>query len=463
MKEYTIIGNFYYKNKNYELLLDEEQRYFFLNINKNNEYEYVTLKEYIELMDKFANKEDTKMILGIKKKEKKKIKLIPRILIGAAAVLLSTSLLLNINNSKPSSITTDYTTSSTYTQTIEDRTDQEIDKWLTEITAEMDNFQVDTVRQSGKRTLIYDFSELDNIFNNTKEDVTYDTIRETIKNNPNISEKYKLILYTFADNLESQYPTMDLRIWNHNLQTLKILEVSEMEMQAKAISANAYACYRIQENTIYTVKGYDYIPGTWEYQVIIHEMGHTVKTTNSTVNGQEIKTYFKKDSGDATITEEAMNTLFTVRSYDSKEMDLAYQLQSNMIELMVTSMDNYTYQDYIEHNVTYFEQKLNEHNGNDEAVRMIGLIDLQYDDYHDYSIQVDQTQFHDLYDYVAKMYYDARITPGMSYDEAVAVRDAFIYKLTYDVPEDYNIDINHINEYFTTYCQEHNISLGMTK
>ena len=172
MKEYTIIGNFYYKNKNYELLLDEEQRYFFLNINKKNEYEYVTLKEYIELIDKFANKEDTKKILGIKKKEKKKIKLIPRILIGAAAVLLSTSLLLNINNSKPSFITTDYTTSSTYTQTIEDRTDQEIDKWLTEITAEMNNFQVDTVRQSGKRTLIYDFSELDNIFNNKKEDVT---------------------------------------------------------------------------------------------------------------------------------------------------------------------------------------------------------------------------------------------------------------------------------------------------
>ena len=463
MKEYTIIGNFYHKNKNYELLLDEEQRYFFLHINNNNEYEYVTLKEYIELVDKFADKEDTKMFLGFKKKEKKKIKLIPRILIGAAAVLLSTSLLLNINNSKPSTITTDYTASSTYTQTIEERTDQEIDKWLTEITAEMEEFQVDTVRQSGKRTLIYDFSELDSIFNNTKEDVTYDTIRETIKSNPNISEKYKLILYSFADNLEKQYPTMDLRVWNHNLETLKILEVSEMEMQAKAISADAYACYRIQENTIYTVKGYDYVPGTWEYQVIIHEIGHTVKTTSSVVNGQEIKTYFKKDSGNATITEEAMNTLFTVRSYDNQEMDLAYQLQSNMVELMVSSMDNYTYQDYIEHNVTYFQQKLNEHNGNEEAVRMIGLIDLQYDDYHDYSIQVDQTQFFDLYDYVAKMYYDARITPNMSYDEAVAVKDAFIYKLTYDVPAEYNIDINHINEYFGTYCQEHGISLGITK
>jgi hypothetical protein len=61
------------------------------------------------------------------------------------------------------------------------------------------------------------------------------------------------------------------------------------------------------------------------------------------------------------------------------------------------------------------------------------------------------------------MYYDARITPNMSYDEAVAVKDAFIYKLTYDVPAEYNIDINHINEYFGTYCQEHGISLGITK
>ena len=461
MKEYTIVGNFYYKNKNFELLLDEEQRYFFLEI-INGQYEYVTLKDYVELINKFANKEDIKLILGFKKKEKKKLKLIPRILIGATAVLLSASLLLNINNSKPASYTTDYTTSSTYTQTIEDKTDQEIDKWLAEINTEMNNFEVDTVRQSGRRTLIYDFSELDTVFNNTKEDVRYDTIRETIKSNHNISEKYKSILYSFADNLERQYPTMDLRVWNHNLQTLKILEVSEMEMQTKALSADAYACYRIQENTIYTVAGYDYVPGTWEYQVIIHEIGHTVKTTSTTIDDQEIKTYFKKDSGDATITEEAMNTLFTVRSYDNNEMDLAYQLQSNMIELMVTSMDNYTYQDYIEHNVTYFEQKLNEHNRNDEAVRMIGLIDLQYDDYHNYSIQVDQTQFHDLYDYIAKMYYDANIKPGMSHTELENIKNNFIYKLTYDVPEEYNIDINHLNEYFSTYCQEKGISYNHT-
>ncbi len=464
MKEYTIIGSFYYNSKNYELLLDDEQKYYFLEI-KNGKYEYITLKEYVNLINKFSNKQDIKPFLGFKKKENKKIKLIPRILIGTTAVLLSLSLLLNINNSRPSSIQTDYTTSSTYTQqiSIEDKTDQEIEKYLTEITEEMETFQIDTIRQSGRRTLVYDFSELDGIFNNTKEDITYNDIRQTISNNSNISEKYKQFLYTFVSNLENQYPTMDLRVWNHNLKTLKIKEVSEMEMQVKAISANAYACYRIEENTIYTVKGYDYVPGTWEYQVIMHELGHTVKTISSEVNGQDIKTYFKSDSGNGTIVEEAMNTLFTVRSYDNNEMDLAYQLQSNMIELMVNSMDNYTYQDYIEHNITYFEHKLNEHNNNNEAVKMIGLIDLQYDDYHDNSIAVDQIQFHELYDYIAKMYYDANIRQGMSQQELTEVKDNFIYKLSYDVPEDYNIDINHINEYFDTYCQEHNISYGHTK
>lgn len=458
MREYTIIGNFYYKNKNYELLLDEDQRYFFLEI-INGQYEYVHLKEYIELIDKFANKKDIKLFLGFKKKEKKKIKLIPKILIGATAVILSSSLLFNINNSKPDTIYTDYKNSSTYSEQIENRTDKEIERYLEEIANETENFKIDTSRQSGNRTLIYDFSELDEVFNNEKEDVTYDTIRETIRTNPNISDKYKNIMYSFAANLERQYPTMDLRVWNHNLQTLKILEVSEMEMQVKAISADAYACYRIQENTIYTVEGYDYLPGTWEYQVIVHEMGHTVKTTSTEINGNEVKTYFKKDSGNATITEEAMNTLFTVRSYDENEMDLAYQLQSNMLELMIKSMNNYTYQDYIEHNITYFEQKLNEHNGNDKAVGIIGLMDLQYDDYHDSSIKVDQTQFHELYDYIAKMYYDANITPSMSQDELIQVRDAFIYKLTYDVPEDYNIDIEHINEYFIQYCEENNLSI----
>lgn len=464
MKEYTIIGELNYNNKRYEMLVDEERRYYFLNINNNDEYEYVTLKEYIELIDKFAAKENILLFLGIKKNEKKKLRLIPRILIGATAVILSASLLLGINNSKPTYSTTNYTTSSTYVETlsIEDRTDQEIEKYLQQIAEETENFKLDTIRQSGRLTVIYDFSELDGVFNNTKEDITYNTIRETIEKNHNINQKYKTLLLTLVNNLEKQYPTMDLRIWNNNLQTLQVKEVSEMEMQIKAISANAHACYRIDENVIYTVEGYEYTPGTWEYQVIMHEFCHTIKSTRSKVNDQDIRVDFKSQSGNATIVEEALNTLLTVRSYDKNEMNLAYQLQSNMVEIMVDSMDNYNYQDFVEHNVTYFENKLNEHNQNDQAVKIIGLIDLQYKDHHDNQIQVEQEQFYELYDYIAKMYYDANIKPGMSHTELENIKNNFIYKLTYDVPEEYNIDTNHLNEYFSTYCQEKGISYNHT-
>ena len=205
MKEYTIIGELNYNNKRYEMLVDEERRYYFLNINNNDEYEYVTLKEYIELIDKFAAKENILLFLGIKKNEKKKLRLIPRILIGATAVILSASLLLGINNSKPTYSTTNYTTSSTYVETlsIEDRTDQEIEKYLQQIAEETENFKLDTIRQSGRLTVIYDFSELDGVFNNTKEDITYNTIREKKKKNHNINQKYKTLLLTLVTVIKS--------------------------------------------------------------------------------------------------------------------------------------------------------------------------------------------------------------------------------------------------------------------
>ena len=42
----------------------------------------------------------------------------------------------------------------------------------------------------------------------------------------------------------------------------------------------------------------------------------------------------------------------------------------------------------------------------------------------------------------------------MSYSEAVNVVDQLITKIMYDVPEDYNIDINHFYEYLDSYCEK---------
>ena len=339
----------------------------------------------------------------------------------------------------------------------QDKAQKAIDELYRYIEQEKQGFAVDTRVDGWNLIKVYNSSELDDVLGYTREKISYDDIIDDIKKNTGLSPMFKELLITLANNLREQYPAMDLRIWHVNLQTLKIVELPELEMQLKAMSGTACAVYRQDENTIYTVEGYEYVPGTWEYQVIMHEMGHPIRSLITQIGKDQVKVRFQSYSGYGTVTGEALNSLFTLRSYDSEERDVAYQLQSNMVELMVTEMDNYTYQDYVEHNLTYFEQQLNEYNKSDDAVEMIGLLELQYKDYHNKDYEIEEAQFHKLYDYIANMYYGNHLEPGMTREEALQVRDDFIDRLTYDVPEEYHINRDHLEEYFETYCA----SIGM--
>lgn len=469
MKEYTIIGDFKYKNNNYTLLQDNDRKYFFLKIKNRYEYEYITLKELLQLTKLFSYNEN--VLLIERDKKKKKIRLIPKILIGTLAITLSLSFMSILNNMNKykfdlSVPATSYTETISYDEEVnvnEDKTQKVINELLEEVEKENENFEVEQESEGINLRLIYDSSRLDNALGYPKQDITYDTIRETINNNSNIPSKFKTMYLQLADNLEAQYPTMDLRVWYENLKTMKIYEVDEMEMKLKAISATAYACYRKDENAIYTVKDYDYIPGTWEYQVIIHEMCHPIRSGFFKKGDEEIRVQWENKSGNGSIIGEAMNSLLSLRSYDQNEKDIAYQLQSNIIEAMVDSMENYTYQDFVEHNITYFENELNKQNNNDKAVEVLGLINLQYKDFHDDDISVSQETFYPMYEYVSNMYYSKRITSNTSYEDACKIKDEFINRIMYDVPEEYNIDTNYFNECFDTYCSQLGISNERTK
>ena len=334
----------------------------------------------------------------------------------------------------------------------ENKAQEKLDELYQYVAEENQDFAIDTRVDSFSQIRLFQSSELDDVLGYPREAITYDDILNDIQKNPYMSSSYKDLLILLANNLRAQYPELDLRIWHVNLQTLKVEEVPEFEMHLKAMSADACACYRQDENTIYTVDEYEYIPGTWEYQVIMHEFGHPIRTLLTEIGEYKIRSRFESYSGYGTVTGEAMNSLLTLRSYDPDERDVAYQFQSNMVELMVTEMDNYSYQDFVEHDLTYFEQKLNEYNGDEDAVEMIGLLELQYDDFHDDEYEIEETEFHKLYDYIADMYYGNHLTPGMTRDEALQVQDEFIDRLTFDVPEEYHISVDHLNEYFEEYC-----------
>ena len=450
MIDYTIIGEFNYKSKKYELLLDKDNKYFYLDITKGKE-EYISLRELVQLTNIFAKNTNILRIEEEKKKKKKRI--VPKILIGTLLVTLTLPILSAIQTEIHHNL--DYKDTISYTVVEEENksyTEKEIEKVLEEIKKEKEAFHVEDKLDLGNLVVVYDLKELDDILGYPKEQITYHTIREDVKNNESISAKYKELFYELINNLERQYPNLDLRVWDLNLKTLKVEELDEMAMKIKAISATALACYRKDENTIYTVKDYEYIKGTWDYQVIMHEMCHPIRGGIFTIDGKNIRINFTSQSGQGMIIEEAMNSLLSVRSYDQKERDIAYQLQSNMIEVILECMDNYTLQDFIEHNITYFENELNNQNDNNDAVEMIGLMTLQYDDYYNDRISVEQEQFYRLYDYIARMYYQKYLKENMSYEQALEIRNHLIERITYDVPNEYNIDINHFNEFFDEFC-----------
>ena len=120
---------------------------------------------------------------------------------------------------------------------------------------------------------------------------------------------------------------------------------------------------------------------------------------------------------------------------------------------MLECMDNYKIEDYVSHSLSYYANKLDEFNQDDNyATVILELIQAQYKDYHNDLIVVPQEQYYPIYDYVANMYYQKNLNSSMSYLDAVNVTDQLINKIMFDVPEDYNIDIDHFYEHLNAYC-----------
>ena len=81
-------------------------------------------------------------------------------------------------------------------------------------------------------------------------------------------------------------------------------------------------------------------------------------------------------------------------------------------------------------------------------------MNAQYEDYHNDSIEAPQSEYYPIYDYVSKIYFKKYINSNMTYDEAKQVYDGFLDKLLFDVPKEYNVDENHIYNYFNNYCSQ---------
>ncbi len=296
-----------------------------------------------------------------------------------------------------------------------------------------------------------------------EEAITKDMLYSAIDNNGKVSDYFKKFLKQYVDYYLAEYPDADLRILYNNFKTLEVYECEDkLELMTHTLSEDSFACYMRSENVIYTLKGYEYVPGTWDYQVIMHELSHAARTywRDTDSDGSfNIKVQFEGLGTKPLSVSEAMNSIFAVRMYDKEELDIAYQLQSNYFCVILESVDNYKLDDYINHSMSFLASKLDEAGGyNNYSMTIFELMDAQYDDYHSEQICIPEENFYPIYDYVSDFYYNKNLKTGMTEEEIKAVCDELINRVTFDVPEEYHIN----TEYFYVHLDEYLKSHGMT-
>lgn len=304
----------------------------------------------------------------------------------------------------------------------------------------------------GKTISIYDAEGLGLFFD--YDSVTPEQIKQVVRDNDGIGQRFKDLLYWYVDAITAKYPEADLRPLYYNLQTIEVVECTTHELLMESLSFDSYGCYKRADNKIYVNKDYEYEPGSWDFQVIIHEFSHAARIVLRNDNGDHL--YIQPSSQRMEIPEEALNSLFAVSLFDYEERDIAYQLQSNMFQVLIECLDGkYVLSDYLNHSLSYFAHVLDQHNGhNNYAMTLFQLIEEQRTDYFDDRYERDQEVYYPIYHYLCRMYLD-RYAPADRDEETINRLVAeLLEKVTFDVPEGYHIDTDEFYRFASTYERE---------
>lgn len=455
MIEYQKLVTFIYKknNKRYQILVDNENKFFFMEVNpKTKELSYVNLEDYIDFIQIFCINPPLSMIRKDSKKDNH-IKIVPKILMTSGAVILSFSSLCIIMSA---------VAEFNYNQRLEKyynthNIQEEIQRHVSFVIEDKDEKLIieDSYYNSLINTLfIYDNKCLDEYLG--VGDISYNKMITAVDNNDNIATKFKSLFKEYIDALYKKYPQVEKRILYKNLKDLEVVECDKSDLTIKTLSFDSCACYVSKENKIYVLSDYEYKKGTWEYQIIFHEISHALRMSTIKLDtGEEIKIQSSDKTANNIIIDEALNSLFAVSLFDYEEKDIAYQLQSNYFKIMLDCMDNYSLTDYVNHGLTYLASKLDEQNGDTNfATTIFNLIDLQYRDFHSNKIDIEPNEYYPIYNYISNMYFRKYIDNNMSYNEAKKVTTILIDNIMFDVPDEYNINIEVFYKCLDDYCAE---------
>ena len=256
--------------------------------------------------------------------------------------------------------------------------------------------------------------------------ITVNDIKEVLKTNTKLEQKYKDFIIQYATDWLNLYPNSDLKVFYHNLKTLEINEVSSNEIYKITFSYDTAACYIPKENKILILDGTSFEKESDNYIILTHELTHCARQTKYIAADDSeriIKYYERLEMGEYAEEGVITNIAYEMQGLGKKSTFYAFQTSCYRIIMDCVGYDG---EDYMNHSVNYLIKKMDEFMGDEQyAYYIIALIDsISIKKYESYKT-IDFTNYQDLCDYMTKMYMKKYLNADMNSEEAAQVFNDF--------------------------------------
>jgi len=313
--------------------------------------------------------------------------------------------------------------------------------------------------ESSKMITLYNNKYFDKLFGYSN--VLENDVIKSIESNKSIPDDYIYYINEFVLTMASYYDSLDFRVFDYNIKSLEF-EVRSPD-NVDFIANGAVAFYDINNNKMIISADIDLAHNPRSRLIFRHELGHLFNHLKIEKDGYSID-YSFNDAGRGTYLKEALDVIFTTDPfmYDYKDPEITenmgYPIITNIVRVLVECSD-YDIQESVSANVYNFQNHLNSYFGEELDANIIEeLIELQWIEYSDDLIKVNDEDYEDLYEYVTKLYIKKNVNPTMSYDEIKEKETTLKDKLLLGVSHDEYVYINIVEEVFNNYLKENNIT-----
>ena len=256
----------------------------------------------------------------------------------------------------------------------------------------------------------------------------------------------------------STYPSIDMRLFYENVKRLSVVYETQ---EAIDNHGDMIAWFNYEYGQIHVNENINLSPSSYDLMVLRHEICHMISLGFLYENDQKI-VCITKNGGYGEYLQEAIDVYLSSEPYENEYnfTDFGYGVSANELEVIVEAIPNFDISVLANQDVYNIASYLDKVNPNDvSASRLIDLMDMQTIAFYNMNnLQVENTEFKDLYRYIANTYLNYVVTPDMSAEEIENIKNNLVNELNRNLG--YSVNVTYYDEItntFNDYMEKNNI------